>query len=93
MRILAITLNGAAVFLIIVLIIINSENISKGTIAEWLTVITILAFLVFNIVALAFSHPFSHQGWLARFLERKKLEELKRIKALEKEIKENENSN
>ena len=89
MRILAITLNGAAVFLIIVLIIINSENISKGTIAEWLTVITILAFLVFNIVALAFSH----QGWLASFLERKKLEELKRIKALEKEIKENENSN
>ena len=89
MRTLAIILNVAAVLLIIVLIKINTENLSDAKMTAWLIVIAVFAFLIFNIVVFALLY----QSWLARFFERKKLEEVKRIKALEKEIKEHHNSN
>ena len=89
MRTLAIILNVAAVLLIIVLIKINTENLSDAKMTAWLIVIAVFAFLIFNIVVFALPY----QSWLARFFERKKLEEVKRIKALEKEIKEHHNSN
>ncbi len=85
MRIIAIILNAAAFLLIIALIILNSGNLNEGSPGEFLIVCAVLVFLVINIVALR--HP--DQSWLGRFFERKKLEELKRIKSLHKELEDN----
>lgn len=78
MRIIAIILNAGIIGFIVVLLIINHPR--PG---EWLSIAGILIFLVFNTITLGFTKT---NSWLARFWERKRLEEVKRIKVLEREI-------
>ena len=88
-QIIAIILNVATFLLIIALIILNSGNLDEGSPGEFLIVCAVLVFLGINIIVLLSSGP----SWLGRLFERKKLEELIRIKSLQKELENNKDSN
>jgi len=73
MRIIAIVLN--CILIGVVLLLVITEGFPEK-LEELLTVIGILLFLIFNIIALSFPGSAS---WLTTVIKRKKLEELRRI--------------
>ncbi len=88
MRILAIILNIVALLLLTIQVISTIDFDNKNT-TQWFLASALYAFLIINVIGLVSPS----MGWVGRVLERKKLEELKRIKVLEKEIKEQDDSN